>query len=187
MLFRFRSEGRHYLPTDGGGLILSTHQSNFDPVLVGLTSPRRLNYLARKTLFRSKIFGTLIRFLDAIEIDREGGGLQGLRETISRLKHGELVLIFPEGTRTVNGEIGELKTGFLAIARRSAVPLIPCAITGAFEVLPRGTKLPAFRPIAVVYGPPIRSEEFLDRSDDELLAMVRDRLYACADRAKKLL
>ena len=133
----FRVTGREHFPETGGGLILSTHQSVMDPVLVGLTCNRRMNYLARKTLFKNRFFSWLIRTLDAIEIDREGGGLMGLRETLVRLKRGEMVLIFPEGTRTYDGAMGTLKPGFLAIARRAKVPLVPVAIVGAYDVIPR--------------------------------------------------
>src|SRR5689334_13140924 len=97
--------GRDNWPKSGGGLICANHQSMFDPPLVGLTCPRRMNYLARDTLFRVPGLSQLITFLDAIPIDREGGGLAGLKETLRRLKAGELVLIFPEGTRTHDGQL----------------------------------------------------------------------------------
>ncbi|MFN9627871.1 MAG: lysophospholipid acyltransferase family protein, partial [Planctomycetota bacterium] len=137
--FRIRVEGRHHVPLDGGGMLLSTHQSGIDPILVGLSCNRNLNYLARSTLFKNPAFSFLIRILDAIEIDRERGGLGGLREMLSRLRSGELVLLFPEGTRTTDGSIGSLKPGFLPIAKRSEVPLIPVAIVGAFECMPKGS------------------------------------------------
>ncbi len=171
-----RSEGRWRIPEAGGGIILSTHQSNFDPVLVGLTVNRRLNYLARKTLFKNPAFTRLIRYLDAIEIDREGSGLAGLKEMLSRLKREELVLMFPEGTRTRDGSVGEMKSGFLPVARRSRVPLLPVAIVGAFDVIPRGTKIPKRHPIAVVYGPVIDAEQVSSLSDDELIQEVSLRL-----------
>src|SRR5690242_3785594 len=104
-MYGLRVVGREHWPAAGGGLICANHQSMFDPPLVGLTCPRRMNYLARDTLFRVPILGPLITFLDAIPIDRDGSGLSGLKETLRRLKAGELVLIFPEGTRTHDGEV----------------------------------------------------------------------------------
>ena len=94
--------------------MLSNHQSHLDPVLVGLASDQRLNYLARDTLFGFAPFRWLINSLDAIPIDREGLGLGGLKETLKRLKRGESVLMFPEGTRTRDGEVGRLRPGFCA-------------------------------------------------------------------------
>ncbi|HZN33292.1 MAG TPA: lysophospholipid acyltransferase family protein, partial [Pirellulaceae bacterium] len=102
-VFGLRVAGRENWPAEGGGLVCANHQSIFDPPLVGMTCPRRMNYLARDTLFRVPGLKQLIAFLDAIPIDREGGGLAGLKETLRRLKAGELVLIFPEGTRTHDG------------------------------------------------------------------------------------
>src|SRR2546422_6352321 len=104
-LYGLRVEGREHWPADGGGLVCANHQSMFDPPLVGLTCGRRMNYLARDTLFRVPVLSQLITFLDAIAIDREGVGLAGLKETLRRLKGGELVLIFPEGTRTRDGQV----------------------------------------------------------------------------------
>ena len=123
LVFRIRCRGREFVPRDGGGLVLSNHQSHLDPVLVGLATDRRLNYLARDTLFKFAPFRWLINSLDAIPLDREGLGLGGLKETLKRLKRGELVLIFPEGTRTRDGEVGTLKPGFCAgpSRRRAAV------------------------------------------------------------------
>src|SRR5690606_31019997 len=103
---------------------------------------RRLNYLARQTLFDHKFFSKLINSLDAIPIDRDGFGIAGLKETMRRLKREEMVLIFPEGTRTRDGEIAPLRPGFYTLAKRCPVALLPVAVDGAFQSWPRGQKLP---------------------------------------------
>ena len=102
VLFSVRVGGREHLPQAGPLLVCCNHQSHFDPVLVGLALDRRLNFLARETLFAFAPFRWLIQSLDAIPIDREGIGLAGIKETLRRLKRGEGVLIFPEGTRTAD-------------------------------------------------------------------------------------
>jgi 1-acyl-sn-glycerol-3-phosphate acyltransferase len=180
--FSFRIEGRHHLDLKGGAMLLSTHQSMMDPVLIGLVSNRRLNYLARKTLFKNAIFGFLIRILDAIEIDRDRGGLAGLKEMLKRLQSGELVLLFPEGTRTVDGNVGELKPGFIPVARRSGVPLVPIAIVGAYDCLPRGSKMPSRKPISVVIGQPLDHHEYREYSDQQLLEALQNRLQRLHQR-----
>ena len=172
------------LPERGGGLILSTHQSVLDPVLIGMICNRRLNYLARKTLFRKKLFAAAIRHLDAIEIDREGGGIEGLKESLKRLRRGELVLMFPEGTRTEDGEVQSVKPGFISLARRSRVPIIPIAIVGAWEALPRGTKFPLSRPIKIVVGKPITPLDVEPLDDEGLRVLLQSRLEECHDRGK---
>ena len=170
MLFRLRVAGRENWPADGGGLVCSNHQSYFDPPLVGLTCDRRMNYLARESLLRIPGLAQLILFLDAIPIDREGGGLAGLKETLKRLKAGELVLIFPEGTRTHDGEVAPLKPGFIAVARRSKVPLVPVGLDGAYQAWPRTSRLPRPSRLAVVIGPPILPDEVAAMADEDLLS-----------------
>lgn len=183
---RMRVEGRHLLPDRGGAMLLSTHQSVMDPVLVGLCCNRFINYLARHTLFKNPLFSLLIRVLDAIEIDRERGGLAGLKEMLKRLKRGEAVLLFPEGTRTSNGRIGEIKPGFIPIARRSGVPLVPIAVVGAYECMPKGAKWLIPRPIAVVFGKPILENEYKELSDEELLARLTISLHQLYARGSQL-
>ncbi len=178
-LFRVRCSGRENEPAEGGGLVLSNHQSLFDPVLVGLTLNRRLNYLARESLFNFGPFGWLINSLDAIPIDREGLGLAGLKETLRRVKRGELVLIFPEGTRSHDGEVSPLKPGFSALAKRARVPLVPVGIDGAYQAWPRDRLLPSLSTIYVHVGEPIPAEEAQAADERELVVEVERRIRAC--------
>jgi len=182
--YGLRVIGRENWPQTGGGLICANHQSMFDPPLVGLTCQRRMNYLARDTLFPIPILGSLIRFLDAIPIDREGVGLSGIKETLRRLKAGELVLIFPEGTRTSDGEIKPLKPGFISLARRGNVPLVPVGLDGAYQVWPRTSKLPRLGRVAVAIGEPITVEQIAAISDEELLAELQKRIHTCHESAR---
>lgn len=181
--FDLRCFGRHHLDFEGSALLLSTHQSTLDPVMVGVMHNKELGYLARKTLFKSRIFAALIRSLNAIEIDREGGGLAGLKETLKRLKHGRKVLIFPEGTRTSTGRPAELKPGFVSLARRGAVPLVPMAVTGAFHALKRGSVLPTYAPLCVYVEEPIQPDQVAQWDDRQLLAEVQQRLMRCHELA----
>ena len=174
--FRVRIEGRHHVPLEGGGMLLSTHQSVMDPILLGLACNRSLNFLARSTLFKNPAFSLLLRILNSIPIDRERGGLSGLREMLARLRSGELVVLFPEGTRTNDGTIGALKAGFLPIARRSEVPLIPVAIVGAFECMPKGSNWLIPKPVAVVFGKPLSVQEYQAMSDDQIVESIASSL-----------
>jgi 1-acyl-sn-glycerol-3-phosphate acyltransferase len=127
----------------------------------------------------------LIRFLDAIPIDRDGMGLDGIRETLRRLKRGELVLIFPEGTRTEDGEVATLMPGVCALAKRGKGPLIPVAIDGAYDAWPRSAKLPRFATLHIDIGEPLTVEQMRDLEDRELLAELERRIRACHDRARR--
>jgi 1-acyl-sn-glycerol-3-phosphate acyltransferase len=182
--FRIRVEGRHHVPSQGGGMLLSTHQSGLDPILVGLACNRNLNFLARSTLFKNPAFSFFLKIVDSIEIDRERGGLSGLREMLSRLRSGKVVLLFPEGTRTDDGSIGVVKPGFFPIAKRSDVPLIPVAIVGAFECMPKGSKWIFPKPIAVVFGKPIQPEDYRNWSEEQAVRAVAASLGDLYQRGK---
>lgn len=178
-VFHLRCFGREHTQVKGGALILSTHQSHFDPLLIGITFNERLNYLAKRSLFKGRLLGLVITLLNAIELDRDRSGLAGLKETLKRLKAGKKVLIFPEGTRCPDGQIAPLKPGFLSVARRSRVPLIPVAITGAFEALPRGTRFPLRYPLRVAVGKMISAEQVASLADEQLMSLVKERLQEC--------
>ncbi|MCA9264511.1 MAG: 1-acyl-sn-glycerol-3-phosphate acyltransferase [Planctomycetales bacterium] len=186
LFFRFRCTGRENWPREGGALVCANHQSVLDPVIIGATCDRRLNYLARDTLFRFAPFRWLIQWYDAIPIRREGLGLDGLKETLRRLKRGEAVLIFPEGTRTHTGELGEIQAGFCTLARRSQSALVPVGIDGAFRVWPRTRRLPWPAPIAVHIGEPLTCEVIRDMSDEELLSELKRRMADCLARAQQM-
>jgi len=184
-VFNVRCEGRNKVPATGGGLMLSNHQSNLDPVLVGLACNRRLNYVARKSLFKFAPFRWLINSLDAIPIDREGTGLEGLKETLKRLKRGEIVLLFPEGTRTPNGEVLRMKPGFCAVARRSKLPLFPVALDGAWQAWPRQRVLPGRSIVHIHFGEPIGPDLIATLDDAQLTAEVERRIRECHRLARE--
>ncbi|MFT7641725.1 MAG: 1-acyl-sn-glycerol-3-phosphate acyltransferase [Pirellulaceae bacterium] len=178
IFFRIRVKGREN-QTAGGALICSNHQSFFDPVLVGLAFEQRMNYLARKTLFKFPPFRWLIEYLDAIPIDRDGMGLQGIKETLRRLKRSEMVLIFPEGTRTRDGHVASLKPGFVALARRGKQPLIPVGLDGAYAAWPRESALPRLSTIHICIGEPITAEQIEQWSDHEIVTELESRIREC--------
>jgi len=183
VLFRIRCKGRHQVPAEGGALVCSNHQSFFDPVLVGLVLDRRLNYLARKTLFGFAPFRWAIEFLDAIPIDRDGFGIGGIKETLKRLKRGEMVLVFPEGTRTNDGSVASLKPGFVALARRGRTALVPVGLDGAFDAWPRNSRFPRPSRIHVCIGEPISPEMVAALTDEQLVDELERRIRDCHAQA----
>lgn len=184
-LFRLRCEGREHVPSSGGVMLLSTHQSHLDPILLGVACNRRLNSLARKTLFHITPLRWLINSLDAIPIDRDGVGLEGIKETLRRLKGDKLVLIFPEGTRTPDGEVQSLKSGFTTLARRAHVPMVPVAIEGAFDAWPRWKNFPWPAAVQLQFGPAIGPDEAAEYGERELVLEVERRLRECHAAARR--
>jgi 1-acyl-sn-glycerol-3-phosphate acyltransferase len=177
--YRIEYEGRENIPSEGAFLMVSNHQSHFDPPVVGTGVPRQMSFLARKTLFRSAPFRWLIRSYDAIPLNQEGLGVDGIKQTLRRLKEGKGILIFPEGSRTFDGTIQPFKPGFLTLAYRGKAAIVPTAVSGAFQAWPRTRKYPfLFRPvkIRVKYGPPITPEEVKQHGQKELQDLVEHRV-----------
>jgi 1-acyl-sn-glycerol-3-phosphate acyltransferase len=177
VFFRLRIAGRENIPP-GGMLVCCNHQSHLDPVLVGLACREPITYLARDTLFKGW-FAKLITYLGAIPIQRDGLGFAGVKKTLERLKIGEKVLIFPEGTRSPDGRMQSLKGGLALIARRAGVPILPMAVEGAYEAWPRKQKFPAPRTIQIAIGPVIPVEVIATLDDQSLTNLLESEIHKC--------
>ena len=169
-VFGFRVRFAESLPKQGGLLVLSTHQSHLDPLLVGLSCHRRLSSMARSSLYRFKPFAAIITALDAIPIDRESSTVAAMKGVINRLRDGAAVVIFPEGTRTADGKLGELKGGFVLLAKRAGVPIVPVAIVGAWECWPRTRLFPRPGRIRLEFGRLLQPEQIAAMTDGEILS-----------------
>jgi 1-acyl-sn-glycerol-3-phosphate acyltransferase len=187
--FRFRAHGIENLPP-GGALLLINHQSFLDPLMVGLPLRRPVSYLARENLFRVPVLGWLLKRTYVMPISRESAGTESLRESLRRMEHGFLVGIFPEGTRSLDGGLRELKPGFVALIRRVQVPVIPVAVAGAYEAFPRGAWFPRPSKIRVVYGSPLDPARLAELSqkgrEAELVDWSRCSIQTCLDTANAL-
>ncbi len=184
--FRYRARGHDKITHRGGMLLIINHQSFLDPLLVGLPLSRPVSYVARENLFRVPIIGWILRHTYVLPINRDAAGASVLREMITRLKAGFWVGIFPEGTRSADGSLGEIKPGFLAMLRRADVPVCPVGIAGADRALGRNHKLPHFSTVRVVFGEPIPATqvaETLKLGETALLDLIRVRLEACMAEA----
>ena len=182
--FQARCWGRENFPATGGALICANHQSFLDPMVIGNSSARPMNYLARKTLFRFGPLGWLLDFVNTIPVEREGFGVGGIRETLKRLKRGEMVLLFPEGTRSSDGEIQLFKQGVATLARRSRVALVPVGVDGAYDVWPRSERFPQFGQVRVVVGEPLSAELVKTLDDTQLMDELRQRIINCIAEAR---
>ncbi len=182
VIFRLRTCGRKNVPARGPVVLLSNHQSHLDPPLVGCFTKRPLSIMARDTLFTGLV-GWLVRSYDAIPIDRDGSGLGGIRATLKCLKNGSAVLLFPEGTRSEDGQLQPLKPGFCSLVRRSHATVVPMAIAGAYQAWPRTARFPRPHPIAVVWGAPLAPDDIAKLSDAELVATITERIADCFAQA----
>jgi 1-acyl-sn-glycerol-3-phosphate acyltransferase len=193
--FNYRYEGGRNVPNTGPALLLANHQSFLDPPIAGCPFRRHICFLARKTLFRNRFFGWLIRRCNAVPVDQEGVAKEGLKSILDQLKAGQAVLVFPEGERTYTGAIQPLKPGILLLIKRISAPIVPIGIAGAFDALPRTRKWPRFSPlflpttgadVAVSIGKPIPAERYRDMSRDQVLTDLREELMRAQERAERL-
>lgn len=184
----YRAAGHKPLETEGGALILANHQSFLDPLLVGLPLHRPISFLARDSLFRVPLIGWILKNTHVMPINQEATSSASLRQTIRKLQHGFLVGIFPEGTRSHSGALGEIKPGFTAVLRRAKHPVYPVGVAGAYQALPMGAWFLKPTRVRVVVGKPISVEEleqYSHRSQEAaLVELVRSRLAACFDAAE---
>ena len=185
-MFGVRTRFAEPLPDCGGLIVLSSHQSHLDPLLLGLACDRRLSSLARSSLYTFKPFGFIITALDAVPIDRNASAVAAMKTVIKRLEDGAAVIIFPEGTRTATGRLGEIKSGFALIAKKAKVPIVPVAIVGAWECWPKTRLLPRPGRIRLEFGRVIRPEEIAALDDRTLVAECTQRLTELDAQARSV-
>ena len=172
---RYQVVGRDKLITEGSVLIASNHESFLDPPLVGVAYNDSVYYLARKTLFRGVTKWLYSRW-NAIPVDQDAPDMSSLKKIIKILKSGEQVVVFPEGARTLDGDLQPGEAGVGLIAAKSRAMIQPIRIFGAFEALPRGSGRLRFHPITIVVGDPITL------TPEEKKAKGREAYQAISDR-----
>jgi 1-acyl-sn-glycerol-3-phosphate acyltransferase len=185
VFYRVRIYGRARIPATGALLLVSNHQSNLDPPVVGSSiANRHVDYLAKADLFRG-VLGWLITSLNAVPIRGESGDAGAIREILRRLDEGRAVLIFPEGTRSQDGAMHEFKRGVALLVKRSKCPVQPVAVEGCFDAWRRGKGFPRLvgPRVAVAFGDPIEHDELMTGSAEEALV----RLAAKVDHMRRAL
>lgn len=152
--------GAEQVPRTGPFILASNHASFLDPPIVGAAVPREICYFARKTLFKGA-FGKLITDLNSIPVDRDGSDVSAIKKVLAKLKQGEGIIMFPEGTRTSDGNLQPARSGVGMIACKTGVPVVPVRVYGTYEVYSRHMKLPDLRhPLTVVFGKPLTPEHY---------------------------
>lgn len=191
--FGYRRHGTRRVPRRGPLLVVSNHQSYLDSVAVGTALyPRVATHLARSGLFKFGPFGRVIRAFNAVPIKEDEGDLGAMRTVIDRLRLGDAVIIYPEGSRTRDGQIQPFKRGATLIAKKSGCTILPVAIDGAFDAWPRSRKEPrlfghlAGHRLQVMLGNPITSAELLADGPDAALARLEREVRALHDSLRRI-
>lgn len=183
LFFRLRVVGRGNIRASwerGGVLIACNHTSYFDPPVVGVAYGKKTTFLARKSLFKKGLPGWIYPRLNAIPVDQDRPDFTSLKRIIKELREGNPVLIFPEGQRTLNGELLDAEAGVGLVIAKARVPVLPMRIFGAHEAYPPGAKIPRFfTRITLCCG------EMFEFSDEDLDIKGREGYQAIADRVMK--
>ena len=155
LYFRWKVIDPGNVPASGPVILASNHASFLDPPLVGAAANREINYLARESLFRFPGIGWLLRKVNAVPVDREGGGAAGLRAIFDRLLKGGAIILFPEGTRSPDGTLQKAKSGIGLTVIKSEAPVVPVRVFGTFEAYSRHHAIPRPRKVLVRFGKPM--------------------------------
>jgi len=164
LCFRFRVRGGRHVAARGGFLVAANHASYLDIPLVGCALRRRAWYMGRQDLFGPRWIKAICQWLGWIPIRLNRLDRGGFGKAISLIKQGKVVVIYPEGTRTVDGTLQAGKPGIGIIVEATRCPVVPAYIAGAYEVLPTGRSWVRFRPIRVTFGAPVDFTKELERS-----------------------
>ena len=152
LFHRFQIEGLENVPKEGPFLLAANHLSYLDPPALGCRLPRNLHYFARDSLFKGPL-GMFIRALNSIPVNRSQLDLATFRRVLKVLRDGHPLLVFPEGTRSEDGRLGDGKKGVGMLVAKSQVPVLPARIIGSYEILRKGKFFPRIgRKLRVSYG-----------------------------------
>ncbi|WP_249010155.1 1-acyl-sn-glycerol-3-phosphate acyltransferase [Conexibacter sp. DBS9H8] len=174
--FRLDRVGRDHIPRTGAAIIASNHRSFLDPFVIGACARRPLYFVAKKELFRRRWQAWILNSLGAFPVDRGRGDEETIATAKAILARGEIVLIFPEGTRIRPGTLGKPKRGVGRLALETGVPVIPIAVTGT-EAIRRGWRIRPHK-VRVRAGRPLHFPTVAHASP-QLAAAVTNRIWPC--------
>ena len=179
MVLGMKSEGLDNIPNEGAVIIAANHVSIWDPIVIGAALERPINFMAKAELFRNSLFSFIFRNLNAFPVKRGSADRTALRNSLELLQNGQVLGIFPEGTRNTDG-MAKVQNGVAMIALKSGAPIVPVACIGTQYNIPFGW----FRPFIVRIGRPIYMDKYagkkvnsatLDQVSDDIMKEI-DRL-----------
>lgn len=173
-LYRIKVSGKENFPKEGGVLVCTNHIDALDPPVVGITCPRPVHFMAKEELFEMPILKQLIPTLNAFPVKRGMSDRKAMRTALGILKEGKVVGLFPEGTRSKDGQLQEGLAGAGFFALRGNAKVVPCAIIGPYKPL---------SPLKVAYGKPIDMAPYRERkaSAEEVTAVIMSEIQKLID------
>lgn len=164
IIFRFNIDGKENIPKKGRIVLCSNHTSNFDPLILGLAIPRQIRFMAKIELFENPFIGKLLKLLGAFPIYRKKADLSAIRTSMNILKNGEVLGVFPEGTRSFEEDINKAKPGIGMIVVRSKSPVIPVFINSKYKL---------FSKVNITIGKPLYFDKYYnDKQNKENYTLI---------------
>jgi 1-acyl-sn-glycerol-3-phosphate acyltransferase len=177
MFFRGEIAGLENVPRTGAYLVAANHASHLDPPFIGGNIPRQMAFFARKTLWKPGLPSRWLDRVGAIPVDRDGGSdLKAIKRVLATLAEGKALVLFPEGTRSPDGELQPAKAGVGMIACKTGVPVVPVRIFNSHLAFGRGGGIAPGTPVHIVYGAPIPASVYDVPSDG------KDRYQRASER-----
>ena len=179
-LFKFQVFGAENIPSRGGVFLMSNHVSYLDPIFVGSAVHRSTHYMARSTLFKPGLIRWFLLSLNAFPVHRGTPDRKAMRQALKVLEDGELLIIFPEGTRSIDGiTLGKALVGIGFMAHKTSAPVVPVFMSGVQNVLPRKAKMLKFAKITVSFGKPLDMEPYRkDKGSREVYTRIGEEVMA---------
>ncbi|MFH9610146.1 lysophospholipid acyltransferase family protein [Streptomyces sp. NPDC017448] len=187
LLFRPRIEGLENIPEDGAAIVAGNHLSFSDHFLMPAILKRRITFLAKAEYFtgpgiKGRLTAAFFRSAGQIPVDRSGkdAGRAAIREGLGVLGKGELLGIYPEGTRSHDGRLYKGKVGVAVMAITAGVPVVPCAMVGTFEIQPPGQVVPKIKRVAIRFGEPLDFSRYagMESQKAAIRAVTDEIMYA---------
>jgi len=186
LLFQTKGHGLGNIPPIGPFVVAANHASFLDPYLIGFTSKeRQVGFMAKEELFRVPIFGRIITYCGAFPVKRGGIDEAAIQQFHDFLHSGKPLVLFVEGTRTLNGELQKPKKGSGMLIYNARVPVIPAYIDGTFHCWPKGKLLPRPGKTSVTYGPAVKLDDlYREKAEKTVYAKIADRVMESIDVLK---
>jgi len=175
---RYRVIGRENIPSKGGVLLCGNHVSYIDPPVLGAGATRPVHFMAKLELFQIPVLGFLIKNVGAFPVRQHMADRTALKTAIEYLEKGEVVGMFPEGTRIMTGQLGEALPGVGMIVLRAKVPVIPVALINTNKLFPPHSAFFKFTRVKVIYGKPVELDDLYEKSGREAVDEVGKRIMA---------
>ncbi len=169
LIYRFKVEGVENVPTDRPFIVCANHKSVIDPVLLAVSLPVEFRFMAKEELFKNKLFGRLLKALGAFPVKRGTSDIGALKLSMKILGDGGRLMIFPEGSRSPKGYMGEAKGGATLVAIKSKVDILPVGIEGEYKL---------FSKLALRVGKPVKLDKWYDQklNSDSLLEITNTEI-----------